>query len=444
MKIKMYVKKAIILMLMLGLVGGTLTVHANEDLVITELSLIEIIDNEEIQLQIENYLNTKMTTVAAINNFEETSILEHNGQLRAEGFQELETRLDVLFADTEIFSSIEEIIGQNEDELILKVYEWTKISYNATENLDCVDVMGYGTEHIMTFKLDNGLYTLVNDSFDERLITGVCTSDILEKEALRMAETELLEEIMINDAEYAINATSSANYDVNAAIEYANQWCGIPESARDWESGSQTGESTDNYNPVYAPHYSGADCANFVSQCLYEGGLETDSSWYVKSWTWVNAEGLGDHMSSVYGGGLVTSGGGNIYPGNPVYYVYGEDGNSLNGDSSGHQMICVGYNSAGVPVVNAHNTNAFRMPYTFMGNYTMRTAYIVDGDEHQHEPYSGYYYNSTSHYRICKLCQQHVNVATHQVVGSGTNRKCSVCGYTGPFASISCVEPEVE
>jgi len=55
-------------------------------------------------------------------------------------------------------------------------------------------------------------------------------------------------------------ACASGGYDVSKAVAYAHQYY-------------------ENYNPAY-PDYnsSGGDCANFVSQCLYAGGVQQDSA----------------------------------------------------------------------------------------------------------------------------------------------------------------------
>lgn len=69
-------------------------------------------------------------------------------------------------------------------------------------------------------------------------------------------------------------------YDADAAVAYATKW-----SITDVEK----------RNPDYSK-YEGADCANFVSQCLYAGGLSTDAQWYKDSYAWINANGLRQYL----------------------------------------------------------------------------------------------------------------------------------------------------
>ena len=60
------------------------------------------------------------------------------------------------------------------------------------------------------------------------------------------------------------NVDPTGFYSANAAIKYAKKW---------WN----------DYNIQYYHYYSGGDCTNFVSQCLFAGGYKMDSVWYSKS-----------------------------------------------------------------------------------------------------------------------------------------------------------------
>jgi hypothetical protein len=50
-----------------------------------------------------------------------------------------------------------------------------------------------------------------------------------------------------------------------------------------------------NYNPVYSD-FSPADCTNFASQCLYAGGLPTDSTWHNGTVAWNGATSLCNYL----------------------------------------------------------------------------------------------------------------------------------------------------
>lgn len=69
-----------------------------------------------------------------------------------------------------------------------------------------------------------------------------------------------------------------------------------------------------NYNSDYHD-YSPNDCANFVSQCIYTGGIPTDNTWgwtnsttpYYGTDTWVGANALYNYMRDNYGYYVTTS-----------------------------------------------------------------------------------------------------------------------------------------
>jgi len=56
------------------------------------------------------------------------------------------------------------------------------------------------------------------------------------------------------------------------------------------------------WNPAYYPYYC-ADCANYVSQGLYAGGLPTDGTWYYGGTTWIRVGELQSWITSTGKGG---------------------------------------------------------------------------------------------------------------------------------------------
>lgn len=82
---------------------------------------------------------------------------------------------------------------------------------------------------------------------------------------------------------YAAGSAKAQELDRIAAAEYGGDKANTPN------------------NPKYQ-HFS-SDCANFVSQCYYEGGVQTDDTWYMYSQHWKfvggsqgSVEGLADYM----------------------------------------------------------------------------------------------------------------------------------------------------
>ncbi len=129
----------------------------------------------------------------------------------------------------------------------------------------------------------------------------------------------------------------AAGYDPAAAAAYAE---------KHWN----------NYNANYSNYNSiGGDCANFVSQCLFEGGLEMTDGWYWKSYS--NRSESWSYCPSMYtyfkGKGyeiIINPSASDIVEGNPILYAW-------DGETWGHAAICVGKNSSGVPIVAAHNND---------------------------------------------------------------------------------------
>lgn len=318
---------------------------------------------------------TKVSTVSA--NVEAGSDFEEDMLSRIEAFNGLKERLDVAFLDIEIESTIKEISLIEENKIVVSVYERTMIEYSAADGTGATDVMGYGTDHILTLELISGEFQVVADSYDERFITGACSHDIVQEEENVTDELKASswsnELPLYEETSVAVNAVS-ASYDVDAAVQYANLHCGVSENGEEYA-----------YNPDYLA-FEG-DCANFLSQCLVAGGFTTDSIWYAYSDCWVNARYLAYYLTGRlgevgysaaglgYGYAAVNSSYSNVYRGNPVYWL-----NPVGSSSSGHQMICVGTNTLGQPVVNAHTNDAYRMPVSlYASDHDLYTIYIVGG-----------------------------------------------------------------
>lgn len=154
------------------------------------------------------------------------------------------------------------------------------------------------------------------------------------------------------------------SYNPDAAVAYAEKY---------WT----------NYNDFY-PNYNifGGDCADFVSQSLHAGGLQMNANWYhapadiVRNISWTYASSLKSYLEK-YCGKAVT-----IYkdsskktgyrdsnkkevdpkttirPGDAVFYYW------KGGSRYGHAAICVGYDSKGEPIVNAHNSDRHHLNWT--------------------------------------------------------------------------------
>ena len=122
-----------------------------------------------------------------------------------------------------------------------------------------------------------------------------------------------------------------------------------------------------NYNRSFK-EYRGVDCANFVSQCLYAGGMPKTDDWYPQSVNWINVMGHIRHFKSY--GTFLTASNANVVYGNPVYYDWNGNG------TYDHVGICVGKNSSGMPVVDAHTSNVYHVPWS-MGTRGRRGTIVL-------------------------------------------------------------------
>ncbi len=354
----------------------------------------------------------------------------------------METRMDVTFEEVEsdmlLLAATKDSTGDTE----IMAYEWVGISYDTGYG---VDYMGYGMEHIFTVtEDDNGSYVIADDMYhNEDLLGGTSTSYDVEKwedfsvyqEAKNTFRTEQIVSATEMEVEMEVASTNtSTTYNPQAAVEYAYQYCGISATQQAAAGGGPIyggGQNPTYYNTAQYETES-ADCANFVSQCLVAGGLGTNNTWKPKSTAWVRASALRDYLVSTPRNYLEciveydeTAGTSNVYPGNPVYWI------NNGGSSSGHQMICVGKNSAGVPVVCAHNSDIYRYPITeyMIDGRILKTIHITTSYQHSTPAYE---YNSSKHWFFCMHCwaeEEDSHSYTWTRTETTHTMHCSLCSY---------------
>lgn len=146
-------------------------------------------------------------------------------------------------------------------------------------------------------------------------------------------------------------APVSFTYDYKKAVAYAEQYAM-------------------NYNPAYNNYNSvGGDCANFVSQCLYAGGLPMTDGWmYQKTVSWTYASSLYSYLAENCGTAITNPAASNIRAGDPVFYYSSSQGRYS------HAAICVGVNASNVPVVDAHNTDHLHAVWTLGTSWSKRAV----------------------------------------------------------------------
>lgn len=250
----------------------------------------------------------------------------------------LEQRINAVITDAEVTSLITGL-KETENGYIATVYEWTFFDYDdLSDGLGGSDTAGFGTEHTMTFQYNaNGGLELISDVYEESsVLTGA------EEVAASAADSDMEENISL----YAAAPNYDADFDPVKAAIYANTWV----TKEDLEGG----KDPSLYNPAYKNFASsGGDCANYVSQCLYAGGMDRTSSWQPYSYAWINCHGMYGVFNS-RGKTLSSFTEADVWPGTILLY-----------SGYSHVTICVGHNSAGTPVINGHTSDRYRVPWNY-------------------------------------------------------------------------------
>ena len=133
----------------------------------------------------------------------------------------------------------------------------------------------------------------------------------------------------------------AAGYDASAAVSYAHTY---------WQS----------YNPNYTDcNPLGGDCANFVSQSLYAGGIPQDGTWKPGSSAWQYCPSMVAYFSERYRV-IDYADADDIKVGNPVFYW------NTSSNRWSHAAICTGF-SGNTPLVTAHNKDRLDVDWRLGG-----------------------------------------------------------------------------
>ncbi|GEM_PF-2938876 len=158
---------------------------------------------------------------------------------------------------------------------------------------------------------------------------------------------------------YADPSTISWTYDPAKAIKYADA-------------------HVFQYNPDYKS-YKGenADCANFVSQSLYSAGFPMTALWNPQLYTtredyyaWVANDTLRDYLEELGAGKVILNpSSSDIRPGDPIWYNWQGDRSRTD-----HVTICVGKNSQGKPIIDAHTNDRYHHPWDYGPSQSTRMS----------------------------------------------------------------------
>lgn len=280
------------------------------------------------------------------------SVAENNA-LRAERVREMEARLGLTVLDAAVTPRIdrERVVRNPDGSWTAYVYEWTYFDYDdLSDGVGGLDVSGFGTWHIVTVAQGQ----IIADEYDESDILGLNTLSEAGRAELSQSQADEAP----GDEASLLGFSYYSDYNVNNAVQYAEAYY-------------------QNYNPAYANfNGKGGDCANFASQCIAAGGMPqvvcqpygTDG-WYYRSETNLSATWNGSTNLRRWMGdnrGLaVTASKSTVYAGSPVFYSTQGNGTFQ------HSAFCVGTNSAGTPIVNAHNNDR---QHAFWNYYTGAAA----------------------------------------------------------------------
>lgn len=244
--------------------------------------------------------------------------------------------------------------SEENGQILVDVDEWMTEGYVAGADTDTENVSAYRYYFTAVLEKDkDGGYEVASVINTDKNFTWMEDMEVQEEqyegeEAQLFAETA---EAGTSDAG-ASDAVSSGreglktsslktygvagyNYNPDKAIAYADKWA-------------------TSRNPEYR-QYPGVDCCNFVSQCLYAGGMPKNSNWYPGSYDWINCTGAISNFKKY--GKFMSASDGNVLKGNPVYYDWNSNG------VYDHTAICVGRNSAGTPIIDAHTGDHYHVTW---------------------------------------------------------------------------------
>ena len=225
---------------------------------------------------------------------------------------------------------------------------------------ETVNSFRVGTYHTMDLIPQNGGYVISREWYRDPFY------DSLYLETLKTAEINSF----INDQKQ--KDLTSLLERRKAAAAYADAYCG---AATEDESGLSCNTKYPNFI------FTGGDCTNYVSQALYESGFKRNSTWNFSKTeatkSWCNAQGFKDYMlysgrASLYAKGRykdVYKAAYKLLPGDVI--AYEKDGKIV------HNVIVVGFDSKGYPLVDSHTTDRYRAPWDIGWNDSDIRFYLL-------------------------------------------------------------------
>lgn len=234
-----------------------------------------------------------------------------------------------------------------------------------TLQFDCVDThggvvhSGMQQPHRLVVRVEDGLKVLIDDFTPWFQMTG---SELPAAAPLKASPTQ----------ESGISPMSTTHYYNRAgAVSYAHTWT------------SNTDQTLHNPNYPYFPDH---DCANFVSQCMYQGGTATmDYTWYCNGLTdysaaWIQAPSLYTYLTGKIDGFRgINSTKANMALGDVMFFDLIPAGGTVGDGQIEHAVIITKIDADGNLYYSAHTTNRYDYPLSLASSvYKVWYVKIVD------------------------------------------------------------------
>jgi len=252
------------------------------DILDTELTLCS---SHDINGTVENIYLLDMAAVLKADSVEQMDyyqgVMEYCdtsamdiGDLNAEANQ---LRMNMIVSEkADIYEELGAYIGK-EQSLIFYVKE----TYPADDESEKEILLENGMDYVSWEEM-------LPDSHEELRANGFSRMSYFDSEYVAMGKSALLQQ-------------TRASYSIDDAVDYMTTYTSNPSSCNVCGSSCDSKVDTTKYNSKYK-HYvsvgSHVDCANYVSQALYAGGLSTDSTWKAESSAWISVSKLTDYMTS--------------------------------------------------------------------------------------------------------------------------------------------------
>ena len=235
----------------------------------------------------------------------------------------------------------------------------TEYQYAYADVPDAVNSFRVGTYHTIDLIPSNGGYVISREWYRDPFYDSLMLQKLKTEEIQSYINAQKPKDTPISDRR-------------KKAAAYADKYCG---SATDEGSGFAINTKYPNFVFV------GGDCTNYVSQALYESGFKRNGTWnFTKvdaSKAWCNAQGFKNYMLNSGRASLIAKGSYKevykmaykLMPGDIISY-------ERNGKIS-HNVIVVGYDSKGYPMVDSHTTDRYRAPWDIGWNDSDIKFYLL-------------------------------------------------------------------